>query len=82
MDGNLRSHIKGRAMIPVALGFGDKGKFRAHNGEAMTDWRKVFRQNTANSALPDNNLPNKVNLIRLKRKITLIIFFNFSTPCI
>ena len=71
MDGNFRSHIKGRAVITGASGSGDKGKVRAYNGEAVADLRNVFNGNTANSALPDNKLPNKINLLRLKRKIIL-----------
>lgn len=37
MDGNLSSHIKGRAMIPGALGSGDKKKVRVYNGKAVAD---------------------------------------------
>jgi len=37
MDGNLSSHIKGRAAIPGALGSGDKGKVRAYNRKAVAD---------------------------------------------
>ena len=73
MDGNLRSHIKGRAMIPGALGSGDKGKVRVYNGEAVADWRKVLNENTANSALPNKNLPNKISLFKFKRTIVLFL---------
>ena len=73
MDGNLGSHIKGRAMIPGALGSGDKGKFRVYNGEAVEDWRKVFNENTANSALLHKKLLNKINLMKLKRTIVLFL---------
>jgi len=37
MDGNLCPHIKGRAVIPCALGSGDNWKVQAYNGEAVTD---------------------------------------------
>ena len=67
MDGNLSSHIKGRAVNPGALGSGDKKKVRAYTGKAVADWRKVFNENTANSALPDNKSPNKINPSRHKR---------------
>jgi len=40
MDGNLRYRIKGRAMIPAALGSGDKGKVRAHNGGSSDRLKK------------------------------------------
>jgi hypothetical protein len=76
MDGNLRPHIKGRAVIPGALGSGDKEKVRAYNGEAVTDWRNGFSENTANCALPGNKLPNKINLIKHKRTIILYVTLN------
>jgi hypothetical protein len=72
MDGNLRSHIKGRAVIPGDLGSGDMGKVRAYNGQAFADWRKLFNENTVNSALPDKKLPNKINLIKVKTNICVI----------